>query len=102
MSFENLVGLHVINEESYNTYREKMRPILESYGGSFGYDFTIAQTLLSQVEHEINRLFVIRFPDKETSQRFFSDEAYKEVRKAHFEPAVEGVSILASFVREGT
>ena len=65
MVYEMLVGLHVTNDEMYQTYREKMTPVLVECGGGFGYDFRIAEVLKSQTDQEINRVFTIYFPDKE-------------------------------------
>lgn len=45
MSIERIMGLHVIDDEEYQRYREAMEPILNSIGGSFGFDFIIAEVL---------------------------------------------------------
>jgi uncharacterized protein (DUF1330 family) len=37
MTFEIVMGLHVIDDEEYQKYREGMEPILNSVGGSFGF-----------------------------------------------------------------
>lgn len=39
MTFEIVMGLHVIDDEEYQKYREGMEPILNSVGGSFGFVF---------------------------------------------------------------
>ena len=39
MSYERVMGIHVIDDDEYQKYREGMRPILESFGGFFGFDF---------------------------------------------------------------
>ena len=62
---ENIVGLYVTNDDLYSTYRQKMIPILESYGGGFRYDFQIAEVLTNDSDVPINRLFAIYFDDKE-------------------------------------
>jgi uncharacterized protein (DUF1330 family) len=76
-----------------------MTPILHSYGGDFRYDFRIAEVLVNGSPHPINRVFVIRFPDQAAKEKFFGDPAYLQVRKAFFETSVDGVSIMAEFVR---
>jgi uncharacterized protein (DUF1330 family) len=99
MSFENLVGLHVTGESGYQQYRTQIMPILHSYGGDFRYDFRIAEVLVNSSPHPINRVIVIRFPDQAAKEKFFADPAYMQVRKAFFEPSVNGVSVIAEFVQ---
>ena len=61
MSYERVMGIHVTNDVEYDKYRAGMMPILKSYGGSFGFDFKIAETLLSKTDDPINRVFTIEF-----------------------------------------
>jgi len=35
MALEMLVGLNVVDDEVYQSYRDEMTPILKSYGGGF-------------------------------------------------------------------
>ncbi len=51
--------------DGYQAYREAMSPLLERIGGGFRYDFTIAKTLRNSVGHEINRVFIIYFPNRQ-------------------------------------
>lgn len=97
---ERLVALQVDDKDSYRKYREGMTPRLEACGGSFGYDFEIAEVLKSEADHPINRVFTIRFPDHETMDSFFSDEAYLKIRAEFFDPAVSGASTLALYDRD--
>lgn len=95
MTYERLVGLHVTDEEAYAAYREHMTPLLHAAGGSFRYDFRIAETLQSEADHLINRLFLISFPTRAIHDQFFLDPRYLEARRTYFERAVRGVTILA-------
>ena len=97
MSYNLLIGLRVSDEAGYQAYRDAMRPILEQYDGGFSYDFRVSDVLQSKADHEINRVFIIHFPNKSARESFFSDPAYKAVRKAHFEPAIAGSTVLATF-----
>lgn len=97
--YERLVGLNVTDEKMYQNYRDAMLPILESYGGGFSYDFIVSKVLKSQTEKKINRVFVIYFSDKETSDKFFSDPEYVKVKKTFFEKAVESGLIIAEYQR---
>ncbi len=97
MLFEMLVGLEVSDDKAYQVYRNAMKPILIAYGGSFGYDFKIAEVLLSEVDESINRVFTIRFPDEGVMNKFFSDSDYLKVKSEHFESSVSSTTIIASY-----
>ncbi len=97
MSFEMTVGLLVVDHERYAQYRAEIAPLLEAAGGKFRYDFEVARTLKSESGHEINRVFVIQFPDRAGKERFFQDSHYREIRSRLFEEAVKGTSILAEY-----
>lgn len=99
MPFEMLVGLDVIDDQQYGEYRRAMTPILESYGGGFGYDFKVSEVLMAQTDRPINRVFTIYFPDESEKERFFSDTAYAEVKAVHFNGAVGHTTIIASYER---
>ena len=100
MTYELLVGLHVTNDKIYQDYREKMTPILIECGGSFGYDFKIAEVLKSHTDNEINRVFTIYFPDKKAMQQFFSAESYKAIKAEFFESSVASRTLIAEYNRE--
>lgn len=97
--YEYLVGLNVTDDASYQKYREGMTPILKSYGGGFNYDFKVSEVLITQSQNKINRVFTLFFPDKEISERFFSDPEYLEIKKAYFEKAVESTTIISRYMK---
>lgn len=99
MSFERIVGLHVVDDELYSQYRKAMLPLLESYGGGFRYDFIVGKTLKSASDHEINRVFAIYFKDKESSLQFFSHPEYLKIKEKFFSPAVKAGTIIAEHQR---
>lgn len=99
MSFENVVGLHVVDEKGYQAYRDEMIPILETYGGHFRYDFAVSNVLKGEAQHPINRVFIIVFPDRDAQKRFFTDPAYLRVRETFFVASVAGVTRLAEYDR---
>ncbi len=92
-------GIHVTDQAEYARYREAMTPILERFGGSFGYDFVVGEVKKTEAPHPINRVFTMRFPDEASSTAFFADIRYREVRARHFEHAVEGVASIGAFTR---
>ena len=63
-------------------------PILHSMGGSFVHDFEVSNVIKSSADHNVNRIFVIQFPDAETVKRFFSNEEYKQIRSDRFDSSV--------------
>ena len=96
---ELLVGLNVTDQELYKRYREEMLPILTEMGGGFRYDFTIEETLRSETEKPINRVFTIYFPDAATKDAFFANEAYKAVGDKYYKASVGGTTIMAEYER---
>ena len=94
---EVLVALNIIDNEQYDSYREKMTPILKNYGGGFSYDFEIKKVLKSKTKAPINRVFTIFFRDEESMNNFFSDEKYLEVKEKYFEKSVKDTTIIASY-----
>jgi uncharacterized protein (DUF1330 family) len=92
-----LVGLQISDQEGYRRYRAAMTPILERYGGAFGYDFVVSEVLRSKVEAPMNRVFTLVFPDRDARTAFFADPQYAEVRATHFVPAVASATIIAEY-----
>jgi uncharacterized protein (DUF1330 family) len=99
MAIEMLVGLHVVNEETYQRYRDEMAPILKNHGGGFGYDFKVSVVLKSQTEAPINRLFTIYFSTEDSRKAFFSNKAYLKIKQQYFEASVTDTTIIATYER---
>ncbi len=95
MPFDITVGLFVSDQAQYAQYRAEMTPLLEAAGGRFRYDFEVARMLKTEAGHEINRVFVIRFPDRGTRERFFADPVYRGIRTRLFEPSVTATTLIA-------
>ena len=98
--FERLVGLQVTDEEGYARYRAGMRPILAGYGGSFRWDIRGGEVLEGETDDAINRVFVLSFPSRDASDRFFIDPDYLAVRAAHFDGSVGAAAIIAEYDRQ--
>ena len=95
MPFDIVAVLFVAGQDQYAAYRAEIAPLLEAAGGAFRYDFEIAKTLKSEVGHDINRLFMLRFPDRAAKERFFANPQYLEIRARLFEPAVRQITLIA-------
>lgn len=85
---EVLIGVHVIDEAGYATYRAEMAPLLEAHGGRFILDVRVAEILRAPSPTAFNRLFAIRFPSAQHRDAFFADPDYIAVRSRLFEPSV--------------
>jgi uncharacterized protein (DUF1330 family) len=96
---EMLVGLNVIDDQAYDSYRREMEPILVAIGGGFGYDFRIEKTLRSESNEPINRVFTIYFPSESAMNTFFAEPRYREIKARYFDQAVTSTSILAEYSR---
>jgi len=46
-------------------------------------------------DQEINRVFILRFPDRVAKKRFFADSRYREIRGRPFPQAVRGLTMIA-------
>lgn len=76
-----------------------MLPILQTYGGGFGYDFKVSEVLRSEVEEPINRVFTIFFENEDAMNTFFTNEKYIEIRNKYFEPSVSATTIISKYER---
>ena len=94
---ELLVALNVIDNKQYDNYREKMTPILKTYGGGFSYDFEIKKVLKAKTKAPINRVFTIFFENEERMNSFFSDEKYLQIKEKYFEKSVTDTTIIATY-----
>ena len=99
MAIEMLVGLQVVDDERYRTYREQMTAILRRYGGEIGYDFQISKVLCARTAEPMNRVFTISFPNQDSMDSFFSHDEYLQIKRQYFESAVSATTILAKYDR---
>ncbi|TVV42835.1 DUF1330 domain-containing protein [Thalassolituus sp. C2-1] len=97
MGYERVMGLHVTDDVGYQQYRDAMLPILTAYGGSFGYDFRIAEVLKTKTANHINRVFTIEFPDQKTMEAFFADPEYLAIKSRHLDHSVASRTIIAMY-----
>ncbi|TGK82166.1 DUF1330 domain-containing protein [Leptospira noumeaensis] len=99
LSLETIIGIQVKDDELYAKYRAEMKYLLDKYEGGFRYDFKIQETLRSETENSINRLFLIYFKNKENKLSFFADPEYKNIREKYFVPSVESTTQIAEYER---
>ena len=97
MAFEMVMGLRVADQDGYARYRAEIAPLLEAAGGGFRYDFEVSRTLKSESGFEMNRVFVLCFPDRIAKDHFFGDPRYLEIRARLFDKAVQEVAVIAEY-----
>jgi len=102
MSYEMTVGLLVVDQDTYAQYRKEMRPLLDEAGGAFRYDFDVARTLHSEVGADINRVFVLQFPNQSNKERFFADPRYVEIKHRLFDPSVKERVFISEYTTDGS
>ena len=72
------VDIHDMDE--YKIYMENTKLIIESYGGEYlvrGGDIDVKDTQLWRP----TRVVLVRFPDKESADRFYQSDEYKPFRE---------------------
>ncbi len=55
------------------------------------------KTLRNSAGHEINRVFIIYFPNRQARDRFFDDQTYREIRGRLFDPSVRDGTIIGAW-----
>ncbi len=95
MPFDMIAALSIADQDKYAQYRDEIAPLLKAAGATFRYDFEIAQTLKSEAGHDINRVFILRFPDRMAKESFFANPQYLEIRARLFEPSVRRMTVIA-------
>jgi len=99
MSFEMIMGLLVLDHTKYAQYRAEIAPLLKAASARFRYDVEVARMLKTEAGHDINRLFVLEFPDRVGKELFFADPRYLEIRARLFEKAVAATTKIAEYER---
>jgi len=95
MTYERIMGIDVTDEEEYQKYRNGMIPILESFGGKFGFDFKVSDVLITKSPDKINRVFTIEFPSQEKMEAFFSNPDYLAIKKRHYYSSVKSKTVIS-------
>ena len=85
------------NIEEYKKYMEKVKPMIESYGGEYlirGGEIDALETNL----WEPTRMVLVKFPNKNLAMSSYNSNEYKPYKRIRFENAtsniimVEGIS----------
>ena len=85
------------NIEEYKKYMEKVKPMIESFGGEYlirGGEIDALETNL----WEPTRMVLVKFPDKNLAMSWYNSNEYKPFKRIRFETTtsniimVEGIS----------
>lgn len=93
---DTFVGLHVTDDASYREYRDGVKPLLEAHGGTLHDDCRIEESRRA-VEHPMNRLFIISFPDANAKRAFFENESFRQMHARYFDPERQGITTVAHY-----
>ena len=80
-----IVDTKIIDQKAYEDYKNRAKPIVESYGG----EYLVRGGNTTVLENELwtpTRLVVVRFPSREAAQNFLSCHEYapvKAIRNTH-------------------
>ena len=91
-----IVDTEINDEEAYEEYKIRAKPIVESYGGE--YLVRGGQTTVS--ENELwtpTRLVVVRFPSREAAENFLSCDEYAPVKTIRHKHAKTSMTIVDGF-----
>ena len=88
-----LVDTKISNNENYEVYKSKAKPIAERFGGKYltrGGEMDVVQSDLWSP----TRLVLVEFPSIEKARAFHSSEDYADVKKIRLENAESTLVIL--------
>jgi uncharacterized protein (DUF1330 family) len=88
-----LVDTNILNNENYDIYKSKAKPIAEKFGGKYltrGGDMDIVQNDLWSP----TRLVLVEFPSIENARAFHNSEEYADVKKIRLDNAESTLVIL--------
>ena len=90
-----VVDVKIDDAEAYRKYKEKVKPLIESYGG----EYLSRGGEINMLENELwepTRMVVVKFPDKESAINWCNCEEYQALKKIRIDNATS-----TSFFIEG-
>ncbi len=85
------VDIKNINE--YKKYMEKVKPMIESYGGEYlirGGEIDSLETNLWKP----TRIVLVKFPSKKLAMEWYNSDEYKPYKKIRFENATSNILMV--------
>ena len=81
------------NIEEYKKYMEKVKPMIESYGGEYlirGGEIDALETNL----WEPTRMVLVKFPSKEIAMEWYNSDEYKPFKKIRLDNATSNILMV--------
>ena len=91
-----IVDTKISDEEAYEEYKIRAKPIVENYGGEYlvrGGNATVPENELWSP----TRLVVVRFPSREAAENFLSCDEYAPVKAMRHKHAQTTMTIVDGF-----
>lgn len=101
MSTYFIVTNNFIKEQNrclYNEYMDRVKPIVESYGGT--YLVRTDEIFALSEEWRPDRVIIIRFPNREDLDRCFASEEYRTIRDLRTQ-SVESRALIIEGIEGG-
>ena len=81
------------NIEEYKKYMEKVKPMIESYGGEYlirGGEIDALETNL----WEPTRMVLVKFPNKEIAMEWYNSDEYKPYKNIRLNNAISNILMV--------
>ena len=81
------------NIEEYKKYMEKVKPMIESYGGEYlirGGEIDALETNL----WEPTRMVLVKFPNKEIAMEWYNSDEYKPYKSIRLDNATSNILMV--------
>ena len=88
-----IADVDVQNLEEYKLYREKVKPIIENYGGEYlisGGEINTLETKLWKP----TRIVLVRFPNKKLGMECYNSDEYRPYKKIRLENATSNILMV--------
>ena len=88
-----VVDVKINDVEAYGRYKEKVKPLIESYGGEYlsrGGEINVLENEL----WEHTRRVLVKFPDKESVMNWYNCEEYQALKKIRMDNATSTILVV--------
>ena len=93
MSVYMIGDVDIYNMEEYKKYMEKVRPMIESYGGEYlirGGEIDSLETNLWKP----TRMVLVKFPNKEIAMEWYNSDEYKPYKNIRLTNATSNILVV--------
>ena len=93
MSVYMIGDVDIHNIEEYKKYMDKVKPMIESYGGEYlirGGEIDSLETNLWKP----TRMVLVKFPDKKSAMKWYDSEEYRHYKKIRLENSTSNILMV--------